>query len=164
MIFHLLKIKIDYGCDLNVFFSFVVTCEAVNNCSGHGRCSEVNTCDCDSGFKGSLDCSLGLFSCSFLFLLRCNSRMSYSEPDRTVVYLLRVLNLISFLRRSEQLFWTWKLLWTKCVCLWKWIQKCRLLTRLIAFLFCFNQRRFFCGYYYPEVTEACFKRRNSASK
>ena len=39
----------------------VVTCEAVNNCSGHGKCSKVNTCECGSGFKASLDCSTGLF-------------------------------------------------------------------------------------------------------
>jgi len=36
---------------------FCVTCEAVNNCSGHGKCSKVNTCECESGYKGSLDCS-----------------------------------------------------------------------------------------------------------
>ncbi|XP_068683141.1 uncharacterized protein [Montipora foliosa] len=35
---------------------FCVTCEAVNNCSGHGKCSKVNTCECKSRFKG-LDCS-----------------------------------------------------------------------------------------------------------
>ena len=44
-----------------VFFSFqlLVTCEAVNNCSGSGKCVRVNTCDCKSGFKGSPDCSEG---------------------------------------------------------------------------------------------------------
>ncbi|XP_078355806.1 uncharacterized protein LOC144640574 [Oculina patagonica] len=47
--------KANKTVDVDVLFC--VTCEAVNNCSGHGRCSKVNTCDCESGFKGSLDCS-----------------------------------------------------------------------------------------------------------
>ncbi|KAL9963567.1 hypothetical protein ACROYT_G027089 [Oculina patagonica] len=47
--------KANNTVDVDVLFC--ATCEAVNNCSGHGRCSEVNTCDCESGFKGSLDCS-----------------------------------------------------------------------------------------------------------
>ena len=41
------------------FFQLLVTCEAVNNCSGNGKCVRVNTCDCKSGFKGSPDCSEG---------------------------------------------------------------------------------------------------------
>ena len=45
------------------FFQLLVTCEAVNNCSGSGRCVRVNTCDCNSGFKGSPDCSEGWLSC-----------------------------------------------------------------------------------------------------
>ena len=49
---------------LTLFF-VIVTCEAVNNCSGHGNCSKVNTCECESGFKGSLDCLSGLFSSLF---------------------------------------------------------------------------------------------------
>ena len=50
-------------------FVVSVTCEAVNNCSKHGSCIEVNTCDCDSGFKGSLDCSTGLFPTSVCSVL-----------------------------------------------------------------------------------------------
>ena len=46
--------------------SFPVSCESLNNCSGHGNCSGPNVCTCHAGFKG-IACSEGIFDMYIIY-------------------------------------------------------------------------------------------------